>query len=106
MLKGMTKHEDKEHRMALKHEALRRINHKATQNKNNTETTALERSKSDTYTENPPQIVFCRKYPSLDGAFYVLYTFLKLISPQRNWWSTYGNAIEKLREGFGARSLE
>ena len=44
MLKGMTKHEDKEHNKTLKHEARHSINHKATQNKNNTETTALERS--------------------------------------------------------------
>ena len=35
MLKGMTKHEDKEHGKTLKHEASRSINHKATQNKNN-----------------------------------------------------------------------
>ena len=34
----------KEHGKTLKHEALRSINHKATQNKNNTGTTALERS--------------------------------------------------------------
>ena len=33
MLKGMTKHEDKEHGKTLKHEAPRSINHKATQNK-------------------------------------------------------------------------
>ena len=43
MLKGMNKHEDKEHGKTLKHEAPRIINHKATQNKNNTGTTALER---------------------------------------------------------------
>ena len=42
MLKGMTKHEDKEHGKTLKHEAPRSINHKATQNKNNTGTTALD----------------------------------------------------------------
>ena len=42
MLKGMMKHEDKEHGKTLKHEAPRSINHKATQNKNNTGTTALE----------------------------------------------------------------
>ena len=36
MLKGMTKHEDKEHGKTLKHEA--------TQNNNNTRTTALEKS--------------------------------------------------------------
>ena len=36
MLKGMKKHEDKEHGKTLKHEASRSINHKATQNKNNT----------------------------------------------------------------------
>ena len=44
MLKGMTKHKDKEYWKALKHEAPRGINHKATQNKNNTGTTVLERS--------------------------------------------------------------
>ena len=32
ILKGMTKHEDKEHGKTLKHEALRSINHTATQN--------------------------------------------------------------------------
>ena len=36
MLKGMTKHEDKEHGKTLKREAPRSINHKVTQNKNNT----------------------------------------------------------------------
>ena len=44
MLKRTKKHKDKEHGNTLKHEAPRSINHKATQNKNNTETTALERS--------------------------------------------------------------
>ena len=44
MLKGMKKHEDKEHVTTLKHEAPRSINHKATQNKNNTGTIAIERS--------------------------------------------------------------
>ena len=44
MLKGMTKHEDKEQVKTSKHEAPRSINYKATQNKNNTGTTALERS--------------------------------------------------------------
>ena len=44
MLKGMTKHEDKEHGKTLKHEAPRSINHKAIQNKNNTGTTVLQRS--------------------------------------------------------------
>ena len=44
MLKEMAKHEDKEHRETSKHEAPLSINHKATQNKNNTGTTALERS--------------------------------------------------------------
>ena len=39
MLKGMMKHEDKEHGKTLKHEAPRYINHKAIQNKNNTGTT-------------------------------------------------------------------
>ena len=48
MLKGMTKHDDKEHGKTLKHEAPRSINHKATQNKNNTGTTALERSVAQT----------------------------------------------------------
>ena len=38
MLKGMKKHEDKE-QGKTKHEAPRNINHKATQNKNNTGTT-------------------------------------------------------------------
>ena len=44
MLKGMTKHEDKEHRETLKHEAPPSINHKGTQNQKDTGTTALERS--------------------------------------------------------------
>ena len=44
MLKGKKKHEDKEQGKTLKDEAPRSINHKATQNKNNTRTTALERS--------------------------------------------------------------
>ena len=44
MLKGMKRHEDKEHRKTLNHEAPRSLNHIATQNKNNTGTTALERS--------------------------------------------------------------
>ena len=44
ILKGMTKHMDKEHMNTLKHKAPRSINHKATQDKNNTGTTALERS--------------------------------------------------------------
>ena len=44
MLKGMTKHEDKELGKNLKHETPCSINHRATQNKNNTGTTALERS--------------------------------------------------------------
>ena len=44
MLKGMTKHEDKEQGKTLKHEAPLSINHKATQNNNNTGTTAFERS--------------------------------------------------------------
>ena len=44
MLKEIKKHEDKEHGKTLKHEGPRSINHKATQNKNNNGTTALERS--------------------------------------------------------------
>ena len=44
MLKWTTKHEDKEHGKTLKHEVPRSINHKAAQNKNNTETIALQRS--------------------------------------------------------------
>ena len=40
MLKGMTKHE---HRKTLKHEAPRSIDHKATENKKNTGSTAFER---------------------------------------------------------------
>ena len=44
MLKGMWKHGDKEHGKTLKHAAPRSINHKVTQNKINTGTTALERS--------------------------------------------------------------
>ena len=44
ILKGMKKHEDKEHGKTLKYEVPRSINHKATQNKNNTGTIALERS--------------------------------------------------------------
>ena len=43
MLKEMKKHEDKEHGKTLKHETPRSINYKATQNKNTTGTTALER---------------------------------------------------------------
>ena len=43
MLKGMKKHEDKEHGKTLKHEALRSIIHNVTQN-NNTGTIVLERS--------------------------------------------------------------
>ena len=43
MLKWLKKHEDKE-QDKTKHEASSSINHKATQNKNNTETTALERT--------------------------------------------------------------
>ena len=39
----MTKHEDKEPGKTLKHEAPRSLNHKATQNKNNIGSTALER---------------------------------------------------------------
>ena len=41
VLKEMKKHEDKRHGKTLKHEAPRSIYHKATQNKNNTGTTAL-----------------------------------------------------------------
>ena len=48
MLKGMKKHEDKEQGKTIKHEALRSVHHKATQNKNNTRTTALERSVAKT----------------------------------------------------------
>ena len=44
MLIWMKKHEDKEQDNTLKHESPRRINHKATPNKNSTGTTALERS--------------------------------------------------------------
>ena len=47
----MTKHEDKEDGKTLKREAPRSINHKATQNKNNTGTTALERSVAIKYFE-------------------------------------------------------
>ena len=43
MLKGLKRHEDKE-QGKTKHEAPRSINHNATQNNNNTETSALERS--------------------------------------------------------------
>ena len=43
MLKELKKHEDKEQGKA-QHEAPHSINHKATRNKNNTGTTALERS--------------------------------------------------------------
>ena len=43
-LKRTKKHEDKEQGKTLIHEAPRSINHNATQNKNNTGTTALERS--------------------------------------------------------------
>ena len=42
VLKGMMKHENKEHGKTPKHEAPLRIIHKATQNKNNTGTTALK----------------------------------------------------------------
>ena len=44
ILKGKTKYEDIEHGKTLKHKASGSINHKATQNKKNTGTTALERS--------------------------------------------------------------
>ena len=47
MLKGLTKHEDKE-QDNTKHEAPRRINHKATENMNDTGTTVLERSVTKT----------------------------------------------------------
>ena len=43
MLKGQKKHIDKEHGN-IKHEAPCSVNYRATQNKNNVETTALERS--------------------------------------------------------------
>ena len=43
MLKGQKKHIDKE-QSKTKHEAPRSVNYKATQNKNNIGTTALERS--------------------------------------------------------------
>ena len=43
MLKGQKKHKDKEQSKA-KHEAPRSVNYRATQNKNNIGTTALERS--------------------------------------------------------------
>ena len=43
MLKGQKKHTDKEQGKA-KHEAPRSVNYRATQNKNNIGTTALERS--------------------------------------------------------------
>ena len=43
MLKGIKKYGNKDHGKTLKHEAPHSKNHKATQNKNNTETTALER---------------------------------------------------------------
>ena len=42
MLKGMKKYEDKEQDKTIKHEALRNVHHRATQNKNNTGSTALE----------------------------------------------------------------
>ena len=43
MLEGQKKHKDKE-QGKTKHEAPRSVNYRGTQNKNNTETTALERS--------------------------------------------------------------
>ena len=43
MLKGQKKHIDKE-QGKTKHEAPRSVNYRATQNKNNSETTALDRS--------------------------------------------------------------
>ena len=43
MLKGLTKHENKE-QGKTQHETSRSKNHKVTQSKNNTRTTALERS--------------------------------------------------------------
>ena len=43
MLNGMKKHEDNEHGKTLKLEAPRSINHKATQDKKNSGTTALDR---------------------------------------------------------------
>ena len=48
MLKGIKKNEDKEQGKTLKHEAPCSINHKATLNKNNTRTTALERPVAQT----------------------------------------------------------
>ena len=48
MLKGIKKHENKEHGKTLKHGAACSINHKVTQNKNNTRTTTLERSVAKT----------------------------------------------------------
>ena len=39
ILKGIKKHEDKEQGKTIKHEVLRSINHKATQNKNSFGTT-------------------------------------------------------------------
>ena len=44
MFKWQKKHEDKEHEKTFKHEAPCSINHKASQNKNNIGTIALERS--------------------------------------------------------------
>ena len=43
MLKGLKKHEDKA-QGKTKHETPRSVNHKAAKNKNNSETTALERT--------------------------------------------------------------
>ena len=51
MLKGMKKHVDNEQGKTIKHEALRSVHHKATQNKNSNGTTALERSVAKNYHE-------------------------------------------------------
>ena len=61
MLKGQKKHIDKE-QGKTKHEAPRSINYRATQNKNNIGTTALERSV--VYTTEGREFASVRKYPN------------------------------------------
>ena len=59
MLKGQKKHIDKE-QGKTKHEAPRSVNYRATQNKNNIGTTALERS--DVYTAGGLKAFHCTNF--------------------------------------------
>ena len=59
MLKGQEKHIDKE-QIKTKHEAPRSVNYRATQNKNNIRTTALERSV--VYTSGGLKAVHCTNF--------------------------------------------